>query len=137
MTDLPRLVVIALVLIPAEESVLLVKQTSGCHYWSLPGGKVERGESLEQAAIREVKEETGLDVRLKRVVGLYSKLSEGALAITFEGEVTGGTLTRTTGDTSDCCYFPFDELPESLRGHLRERVDDYRRRVPYAIVRTQ
>ena len=137
MTEPPRLVVAALVLIPAGEAILLVKQSYGKHYWSLPGGAMEPGESLEHAAVREVREETGLDVRLKRVVGLYSTPSVGTLAVTFEGEVVGGTLTRATNETSDCRYFPVDRLPEPVREHLRQRIDDFRQGVPHAIVRTQ
>ena len=92
MTKLPRFVVVALVFISQSDSILLVKQNYGEQYWSLPGGVMEPGESIDQTAIREVKEETGLDVRLKRVVGLYSKPDEGTLAVAFEGEVIGGDL---------------------------------------------
>jgi 8-oxo-dGTP diphosphatase len=75
----PRIVVWAGVLIRQDESILLVRQGYGDRYWSLPGGMMEPGESIDHAAIREVQEETGLHVRIKRVVGLYSKPDEGAL----------------------------------------------------------
>lgn len=64
---------------------MLVRQNYGQGYWSLPGGKMEAGESIDQAAIREVKEETGLDIRLKRVVGLYSKPGENAIVAQSAG----------------------------------------------------
>ncbi len=137
MNNLPRCVVVALVLIRQNDSVLLVRQKDGEQYWSLPGGVMESGESIDQAAIREVKEETGLDVRLKRVVGLYSKPLEGALAVTFEGEIIAGTLKQVTRETSDCCFFPLDQLPEPIRGHLRQRIEDLRCDVPMAVLRTQ
>jgi ADP-ribose pyrophosphatase YjhB (NUDIX family) len=125
MEVLPRVVVVVLVLIQEDGALLLVRQNYGRRYWSLPGGVMEHGESIDQAAIREVKEETGLDVRLKRVVGLYSKPGEDALAVTFEGEVVGGVLEPLTDDVSECHYFPFDYLPEPIREHLRERIADF------------
>lgn len=133
----PGIGVAALVLIRDGESVLLVKQSYDDRYWSLPGGGMEPGESVDQAAIREVREETGLEVRLKRVVGIYSKPRENGLAITFEGEVIGGDLLQVTNETSACRYWPFDRLPEPTRAHLRERVEDFRRDLPQTIVRSQ
>jgi 8-oxo-dGTP diphosphatase len=136
MENLPKLVVVALVFVVKDDAVLLVKQNYGKRYWSLPGGMVESGESVDQAAIREVKEETGLDIRVKRVVGLYSKPSKDALAITFEGEVTSGNL-KPSNEISDCRYFQFDRLPQPVRDHLRDRINDFRRKLSYAVFRTQ
>jgi 8-oxo-dGTP diphosphatase len=70
---------------------------------------VEFGESIDQAAIREVREETGLEVRIKRVVGMYVKQDEGALAITFEGEIVGGSMQQTTDETSACRYWSYPD----------------------------
>ncbi|MCK4470623.1 MAG: NUDIX hydrolase [Anaerolineae bacterium] len=136
MTDLSRVVVIALVFIQQGDTILLVKQDYGPQYWSLPGGVMEPGESIGQTAIREVKEETGLDVRLRRVVGLYSKPSEEALAVCFEGEVIGGTL-QADNEISECRYFPYGCLPEVAREHLPQRIEDFRGEFPHAVVRTQ
>ena len=135
--DLPRFAVVALVFIRKGDSILLVRQNYGQRYWSLPGGSMEPGESVDQAAVREVKEETGLDVRLTRLVGIYTKVQEGALAVCFEGEVIGGTLRETTNETSACRYFAAGHLPRPIREHLCERVDDWRRDVPGAIWRGQ
>lgn len=135
MNDLPRFVLAALTLIRQDNAVLLVQQRDPPGYWSLPGGVVEHGESPDQAAAREVKEETGLDVRLKRVVGIYAKLDENALAITFEGEITGGAMLQVTNETLACRYFPTDQLPEPIRGHLRQRIQDLD--APAVVWRTQ
>lgn len=51
-----------------EERILLVKQRVGSRAWSLPGGKAEAGETLEQAIIRELEEETGLGVRVDKLL---------------------------------------------------------------------
>jgi len=137
MDDLPRLLVVALAFICHEDRLLMVKQNYGAEFWSLPGGIVELGESLDEAAIREVREETGLEVRIRRVVGLYSKPDEGALAVTFDAEVVGGSLNLPTNEIAACHYFPLNHLPLHVRSHLRQRVEDYRQNLPGAVMRTQ
>jgi ADP-ribose pyrophosphatase YjhB (NUDIX family) len=131
-----RVLVVALVFIERDGALLLVKQEEGPGYWSLPGGAMEAGEAIDQAAIREVKEETSLDVRLKRLVGLYSKPGEDALAACFEGEVLGGTL-RPDHEISRCGFFGYDDLPTPTRAHLSQRIVDFRSGLPYAVIRTQ
>ena len=136
MTDLHKTVVAAFVFIRKEETILLVKQGYGERYWSLPGGVMEAGESIDQAAIREVEEETGLEIRLSRLVGVYSKPSEGALALTFEGFIEDGEL-KADNEVIEVGYFPFANLPENIRAHLRQRVEDFQADLPYAVIRTQ
>ena len=123
--NLAHIVVTALVFIEQEGQLLLVQQAYGARYWSLPGGVMEAGEAVDQTAIREVKEETGLDVRLKRVVALYSKPGENGLAVCFAGEVTGGVLAPDN-EIIACGYFPLDALPEPVRPHLWQRIEDCR-----------
>ncbi len=132
----PHHLIVVLVFIRRGDSILLVRQDYGRQYWSLPGGAVELGESLEQAAAREVREETGLEARIERVVGLYSKPAENALAVTFEGQVIGGEL-RPDNEIIECRYFPLDSLPDLIRPHLRQRVEDFRRELPRAALRSQ
>lgn len=78
-----------------SEKVLLVKQKVANRDWSLPGGRVENGETLEEAMIREMKEETGLDVKVKNLLYVCDKPDAlpSLLHITFllermEGEIT-------------------------------------------------
>jgi 8-oxo-dGTP diphosphatase len=135
--DLPQFAVTALVLIARGAELLLVRQSYGERYWSLPGGSMEHGESVEQAAVREAKEETGLDVRLTRLVGVYSKPAQNALAICFEAEVLGGSVEEATDETVECGYFLPDALPEPIRGHLRERIADWQKGRSKAVWRSQ
>ncbi|GAF65847.1 DNA mismatch repair protein MutT [Bacillus sp. TS-2] len=79
------------------EKVLLVKNRGkDTSYFTLPGGAVESGETLEEAAIREVKEETGLDVKVKGIFSIGEAFFEDrghhAIFFTFRGEITGGNL---------------------------------------------
>lgn len=122
--ELPKQMLVVLVLIQDEDAVLLVRQGCGEQYWSLPGSVVEEREALESAAIREVKEETGLDIRLRRVVGLYSKEDDDALAITFVGEMVGGSL-HPAHEVLECRYFPASDPSEYTRDHMRGRVEDF------------
>ena len=98
---------------------------------------MESDESLDQAAIRETREETGLDVRLGRVVGLYSQPAAEELVVTFEAEVIDGTWHLGTDEIAGLAYFPMARLPAAVRPELRVRIDDFLRGDPTAAVRTQ
>ncbi|MDP2857386.1 MAG: NUDIX hydrolase, partial [Bacillota bacterium] len=72
-----------------------------------------------------------------RVVGVYSKPAEGALAVTLEGKVIGGELKRETDETVDAAFFQMGALPEPVMAHLHQRVADFREGQPQAFLRTQ
>jgi mutator protein MutT len=60
----------------SEGEILLQKRSRNEELWGFPGGAVEPGESFEEAVVREVKEETGLDVNVDYLIGVYSKFFE-------------------------------------------------------------
>lgn len=90
------------VIIPAEEGVILIRRGSDPYkgQWALPGGFVEVGETVENAAVREAKEETNLDVGLERIVGVYSDPNRDPrghnVSVAFLARVTGGEPEAAT-----------------------------------------
>jgi 8-oxo-dGTP pyrophosphatase MutT (NUDIX family) len=124
---------------------LLLQQRSDGGQWGLPGGSMEIGESAAQAVVREVREETGLDVRPRRLIGVYSdprlqvvRYPDGNVwhyvSLCFECTVRGGTLT-TCDETLALEYFPLHRLPPTLLANHRIRIRDARARRPAAYVR--
>jgi ADP-ribose pyrophosphatase YjhB (NUDIX family) len=109
-----------------QDGKILLTQREDFETWILPSGGVEEGESLAQAAIRETKEETGLDVELTRLVGIYSRLggwSPGYMVL-FAAKPVGGEIKCQEGETIAVEWFAFGELPSPLSlGHAR-RIKD-------------
>lgn len=97
-----RPVVAVDVLIRKDDGYVFIKRKNepyrGC--WAIPGGLVEYGETVEQAAEREAKEETGLDVKLIRLVGVYSDPTRDprghCISIAYLAEVVSGELRAAT-----------------------------------------
>lgn len=102
-------------LIVDTNAVLLVRESkpSALQRWSLPGGKLEPGETLQQGAEREALEETGLTVTAETLIGIYHCLEtlEGGAAINFvfRSTVVGGEIV-TTAEHPEVAYVPFPEL---------------------------
>jgi ADP-ribose pyrophosphatase YjhB (NUDIX family) len=92
----PRLVVTTLPITDAGEIVLLRRGIEpGLGAWAQPGGFLEVDETVNQAAIRETFEETGLLVEPGEIIGLYTRLEAAVVTIAFEARVVGGTATPT------------------------------------------
>ena len=94
-----------------DVSQVLFCHRRDCDFWNLPGGGVESGEAPWQAAVREVREETGLEVEVVRLAGLYSWTMIDEVIYSFVCRVTGGALLTHTDETDGARYFALDDLP--------------------------
>lgn len=106
----PKLVAGAL--FELDGGIVLVQRDiePGYGKWTFPGGFVERGERAEAAAEREVLEETGLEVRVSGIVGLYSYEGQIPVIAVFDADVIGGEPVPLD-ETMDVRIFPRDTLP--------------------------
>jgi ADP-ribose pyrophosphatase YjhB (NUDIX family) len=109
----PRLVVTTLPITDAGEIVLIRRGIEpGRGSWAQPGGFLEVDETVNQAAIRETFEVTGLLVEPGEIVGLYTRLEATVVTVAFEARITGGTATPTPEATEVVAFAP-DSIPWS------------------------
>lgn len=96
-----------------------------CDYdlWNLPGGGLEKGESPWDCVVREVKEETGLDVKIEKLSGIYSKPKKDDIVFSFVCQVVGGKITLN--DEADKIeYFNFNNIPKNTSLKQVDRIRD-------------
>ena len=86
--------------------------------WSFPAGFVERGEVVEGAAVREVREETGFEIELGPLVGLISSGGETVVLVIYTGEIVGG-VAHAADDLIELGWFAPETLPELAFPHDR------------------
>jgi len=98
----------------AEGRILVVRPTY-TNEWMLPGGRVERGETPHQAAVREAREETGLDVVPDRLVLVDARKSSDT-SFVFAAHVTGGELEPQLGEIAEVGWLHRDEIAATSRG---------------------
>ena len=120
----PKVAVAAI--IPMDEGIVLLKRAIEPQIgkWSFPSGYVDRGEKLESALEREVKEECGLAVSVKWLVGVYSDEGQAVVLVVYQAEVISGDLTARD-ETSDARVFKIDEMPELAFEHDDRIVRDW------------
>jgi 8-oxo-dGTP pyrophosphatase MutT (NUDIX family) len=116
-----------------NKRVLLTRRTDNGQ-WCLPGGAMDSGESAAEACEREVWEETGLRVRAKRFVGVYSDPNQliiypdgnkvFVVALSFEAEIIGGEL-GLSNETTDAGFFSVTEMETmQMLGNHKSRAED-------------
>ncbi len=119
--------VAAVVLVEIDSKLVLIKRgiEPAMGRWAFPSGYVDRGEVVEVAAAREVREETGLEVEVGRLVGVYSRPGEAVILVVYEAERVGGTF-RAGADAEQTGLFSLDDLPPLPFPHDAEILRDWR-----------
>ena len=123
----------AAILDSTEQKLLLIRRVDSGR-WAVPGGYMEPGESVTEACAREVWEETGIHVRVGRLIGVYNsphilvEYPDGnrlqLVMLYFAAESVGGTL-RTSEETADVGYFSRADIEDmDMSDFNRQRVDD-------------
>ncbi|MGD9761626.1 MAG: NUDIX domain-containing protein [Candidatus Izemoplasmatales bacterium] len=108
----------AVVIVNHNNDILLQKRSDN-GYWGLPGGLLELNDSITEGAIREVKEETNLDIAIKRFIGVFvnpfmrwkEKDTAKVYSFAFLGEVIGGELRVNDSESTEMQYFSYENLP--------------------------
>jgi 8-oxo-dGTP diphosphatase len=85
---------VAAVITDDHGRALLIQRADNGH-WEPPGGVLELAETIEDGLRREVREETGLDIDLLQLTGVYKNMPRGIIALVFRAKVTGGQLATT------------------------------------------
>jgi ADP-ribose pyrophosphatase YjhB (NUDIX family) len=118
----------------AQGYLLLMHRADNAH-WGIPGGNIEIGESVTQAVMREVAEETGLSIAVGRLIGVYSDPANYAIAtyandrivhyvnLCFEGIIMGGEL-RGSEEGQEVKFFAPGALPQPLLLSHKQRIQD-------------
>ena len=119
---------------PGGAAILLMQRSDNSH-WGLPGGYVEPGESVIEATLREVLEETGYRIEVGRLVGVYSDPKRQVIAysenrrvqavnLCFEGVAIAAGEPTTPHETLATGFFPQDELPAPFVPIHGIRIED-------------
>ena len=114
----------AAVVFDGRGRLLLVKENYGKFRWSLPGGRVEPGETPEEAVVREALEETGASVAIEHLIGTY-ELDDGFSVHVFRCAVVAGTPTLQTSDElAAVTWFETEEIPHPRSNALHHALPD-------------
>lgn len=105
-----------------DGSFLAVRRRDNGH-WEPPGGVLELDETIEEALLREVREETGIDVRVERLSGVYKNMLRGIVALVFECSPAGGEPTPSE-ETSEVAWLTAGEVAESMDEAYAVRLFD-------------
>jgi ADP-ribose pyrophosphatase YjhB (NUDIX family) len=117
------------VIIEIGTKVVLIERRNFPFGWAIPGGFVEFGEAVEQTAVREVREETSLDVELRELLGVYSRPDRDPRGQTVTVVYIGGAKGTpwAADDAQNVDLFDPDVLPSPMAFDHRDILADYRR----------
>jgi 8-oxo-dGTP diphosphatase len=122
----------AIIPFPQNKILLIKRRTVPFRgYWALPGGRVDSGETVEQTIVREVKEETGLDVAVMRKIGDYHEqgVQDGVeydyYPACFVVRPVGGEIKKQESEIEEIKLFSLSKVPEALAFEHSQMIKDY------------
>ena len=110
-----------------QDGNILLTRREDFEIWCLPGGGVDEGETLAEAALRETREETGLEVVLTRLVGIYSRpawRTDSSHVVVFAATPHGGQLRPQPEEVLQLRFFAPQDIPAELVAGQRRRIQD-------------
>jgi 8-oxo-dGTP diphosphatase len=111
----------AAIVINDHNELLLIKGPR--RGWEMPGGQVEEGESLAQAAIRETKEESGIEIEIIKFCGIFQNIGKSICNTLFLARPIGGQLI-TTSESLETRYYPIEEALDLVTWkNFRQRIE--------------
>jgi len=132
MKEPQKVPIIAGGILERDDKFLLVNAKVGIPkgLWNNPGGRTDEGETVEEAASREVKEETGFDTEIEGLVGIYHRLKHGAIVrIQFKMKIIGGELDLPKDEIEEAKWFSLEEIKQmddsKFAWGTKEAIFDY------------
>jgi len=124
--------------LPIEEQEILLELRADCDMWSVPGGRMHPGETIEEGVKREVKEETNIDVTLDDLFGVYSDPKTGTLRHYTEDDFSQHVIDifmighptsyniKKSDESLNVKFFKFKDVPDNLVPTVSRAIKDYR-----------
>ncbi len=127
------------VVIEKDASIVIVKEAKESCYgkWNIPAGRLNQGEDFISAAIREVKEESNLDIVLDGIVGIYTEIGDvNIIKVIFKGTALNNKITRSEEEILDVKWIKIDDFlkmsKDKLRSYdLHKIISDFREKELY------
>ncbi|GKV57932.1 hypothetical protein NCCP2222_38790 [Sporosarcina sp. NCCP-2222] len=114
----------ATIVLNEQNEILLIKGPR--RGWEMPGGIVEEGESLKEAAIRETKEEAGIEIEVIKFCGIFQNVQKSICNTLFLAKPVGGELT-TSPESIEVGFFPIEQALQMIT------IDNFRQRIEYCL----
>lgn len=118
-----------------DKGEVLLQKRSDFDAWGFPGGAIELGETPQMAAIREIKEETGLDVEVVGLIGVYTELDmeypngdrAQSICIVYKLSVIGGEMISNNQETKELKWFSLKNTPRMFCNQHEEILKDIKK----------
>jgi len=120
---MPKFAIGAYAVILDKKDRILLSHRRDLDLWNLPGGHVEDGELPTEAVIRETREETGLNIKIKSTIGIYKKSQINRFDFVFLGKKKGGKLKKTKAADKHR-FFKYKNIPKNTLPKHLERIQD-------------